>query len=120
MTPEDRDQANAALLLNEKINERVLEALLLALNANNTVAFNTQLPFPVTMDQVVVALMEHPHVKTRIYQQAAETARMLILQAFQEYSSNNLVPSTPYYTTTTAPVYGFVYSADSLPKQRFF
>lgn len=27
MTPEDRDQANAALLLNDKINERFCEAL---------------------------------------------------------------------------------------------
>ena len=119
MAPEDRDQANAALLLNDKINERVMEALLLALDANNTVAFNTQLPFPVTADQVVVALMEHPHIKTRIYQQAAETARMLIQQAFQEYSAKTHL-SVPYCTTSAPPFYGFVYNAESLPKQNFF
>lgn len=120
MTPEDRDQANAALLLNDKINERVMEALLTGLNAGNTDAANMQLPYPVSADQVVIAMMEHPHVKTKIYQLAAETARMLIVQAFTEYNARHQPPAFVYQTNTTSQVWGYAYNADSLPKHPFF
>lgn len=122
MAPEDRDQANAALLLNDKINERITEVVYGMFHGNNTVAINpqTQLPYPVSADQVVVAMMEHPHVKTKIYQLAAETARMLIIQAFNEYNARHQPPAFVYQTNTAPQVWGYVYNADSLPKHPFF
>lgn len=121
MEAEARDQANAALLLNQTINERVAEALLAVLNdTSNPSALNPPgLNLPVTSDRVLHSLMEHPLVKTRIYAQAAETARMLVTQAFKEFNERMALPTAPYYTGSTQ-IYGYIYNADSLPKQRFF
>jgi len=119
MEAEDLDQANASLLLNQKIDERIAEALMVLFAGSNTVAGNLPL-YPPSGDQVIAALLEHPMVKTRIYAQAAETARMLILQAFKEFSAKAAVPVAPYYTTGTLGQFGYIYNADSMPKNPFF
>lgn len=117
MSPEDRDQANAALLLDEKIQDRIAEALLEMLGTTPV----QSLPMFPNGDKIVHALMSHPAVQTTIYVKAAETARLLILQAFQEYAQRSYVPTQTYYTSATpaAPT-GYVFSASALPKQPFF
>lgn len=119
MEAEDRDQANAALLLNEKIDERIAEALVKMLSGHNTVSA-TAPPPPPSAEHMLHALLEHPMVKTRIYAQAAETARMLIVQAFREHGERMNAPTPSYYTGQGLGTFGFVYNADSMPKQRFF
>ena len=119
MEAEDRDQANAILLLNQKIDGRIAEALMVLFASSNTVA-TTNLPlYPPSGDQVLTALLEHPMVKTRIYVQAQEVARMLIIQAFKEQGERMTARPDPYYTTPPT-VYGCVYNADSMPKTRIF
>lgn len=119
MEAEDRDQANASLLLNQKIDERIAEALMVLFAGNNTVSAANIPLFPHTGEQVIASLLEHPMVKTRIYVQAQEVARMLIIQAFKEQGEHMTAPPSPYYTTPPT-VYGYVYNADSLPKTRIF
>lgn len=121
MEAEARDQANAAMLLNQTINERVAEALLAILNdSSNPNALNAPgLMLPVTSDRVLHSLVEHPLVKTRIYAMAAETARMLVTQAFKEFGERT-IPTTFFGATQMQQPYGYIYNADSLPKQRFF
>jgi hypothetical protein len=119
MEADDRDQANASLLLNQKIDERIAETLMVLFAGNNTATASTLPLYPVSGEQVLMALLEHPMVKTRIYVQAQEVARMLILQAFKEQGERMAAAPTPYYTTPPT-VYGHVYNADSLPKNRIF
>lgn len=116
MEAEDRDQANAALLLDEKIRERIMETLVDAVSATPV----QQLPLFPDGDRFVYTLMAHPQVKTAIYTLAAETARMLIKQAFQEFNTRAFAPIATYYTSVSVQPVGYVYSADALPKQNFF
>lgn len=116
MSPEDRDQANAALLLDEKIRERIMETLVDAVSTTPV----QQLPLFPDGDRFVHTLMAHPQVKTAIYVLAAETARMLIKQAFQEFSNRAFAPIPTYYTGISSQPVGYVYSADALTKQNFF
>lgn len=122
MVDEDRDQANAALLLNEKINGRIAEALVALANENNTVAIGQTLPLPTppSGDEVVNALLNHPRAKTIIYSLAAETARMLVKQAFTEYAQRLKSPTPTSYYTQPVALFGYVFSADQMPKQTFF